>query len=502
MTFKGGGTVTGSGAINYTGGTTVEAGTVVVVPDVAKRTALGTITVTGLENNICEVVRLSGEGTFSAGDLPANTETVTFSVSLDGKSILAVNGLESPFWIGGSGDLSTAANWSDGVVPTENPTIKWASPITLTNSGGFAPNTLTIPDDSAVVTLAGALTVNCLTNASKLAVASGATLTVTGDIVAKPEPDKTMYFLYSNEGTVTVYGKAIGLGSSTPNPDNKFSYVRQYQSASANTQPMRVNGLAYNSVAPARLRMLYGSITSKWVVGSDGLTFPGSRQAGYSTFWARDVAFTICSSANWTLANTGKVGTDQGDMCVDSDGSLVLDTTDGVNAETGYTITLNGRLYLKDGDATIKGCGTVEIATTKHPEALAETTIASGKTLAVTDTATLKVNVGKKILGTGTISLAAGTTLAFPSNADRTFTTPDIIPVTLPDEGTATIKIDGGKLRNDVDYVLLNSVPAGYAEHLVVTGTALDGRHYRLADDGEGHLVMNVVSPGTVIYIR
>ena len=90
MTFKGGGTVTLAGAINYTGGTTVEAGTVVVVPDVAKRTALGTITVTGLENTICEVVRLSGEGTFSAGDLPADTETVTFSVSSDGKSILAV----------------------------------------------------------------------------------------------------------------------------------------------------------------------------------------------------------------------------------------------------------------------------------------------------------------------------------------------------------------------------------------------------------------------------
>ena len=88
------------------------------------------------------------------------------------------------------------------------------------------------------------------------------------------------------------------------------------------------------------------------------------------------------------------------------------------------------------------------------------------------------------------------------STSNQTVATVNNGTVTAVAEGTATIKIDGGKLRNDVDYVLLNSVPAGYAEHLVVTGTALDGRHYRLADDGEGHLVMNVVSPGTVIYIR
>ncbi|MCR5751414.1 MAG: hypothetical protein K6G91_05580, partial [Kiritimatiellae bacterium] len=231
MTFKGGGTVTLSGAINYTGGTTVEAGTVVVVPDVAKRTALGAITVTGLDNNICEVVKLSGEGTFSAGDLPANTEAVTFSVSPDGKSIFAASGMSGTFWIGGSGDLGVAANWAGGVVPTENPTIKWSSPITLTNNGGFAPNTLTIPDDSAVVTLAGALTVNCLTNASKLAVASTGSLTVTGDLVATVESNGgSRTFLQSNEGTVMVGGKAIGYTNVGGFPD-----VYDYAAATENT---------------------------------------------------------------------------------------------------------------------------------------------------------------------------------------------------------------------------------------------------------------------------
>ena len=511
MTFKGGGTVTLSGAINYTGGTTVEAGTVVVVPDVAKRTALGTITVTGLENNICEVVRLSGEGTFSAGDLPANTETVTFSVSLDGKSILAVNGLESPFWIGGSGDLSTAANWSDGVVPTENPTIKWSSPITLTNSGGFAPNTLTIPDDSAVVTLAGALTVNCLTNASRLAVASTGSLTVTGDLVGTTDVGYGWgILLYSNEGTVTA-NRVVGYATVD------HTRFNEYESVTANTTPICAKGIVYkNMPSPAQLMHMYlaEARDGLWVVGEDGFSFENTRQSDYTTFAVgntdNSVVATLFSSADWMLRNSGRPNSWNGDIWVAKNGALVIDTSDYADSSIGHTITLNGRIRTtSDASASaviIKGCGTVVVNTTGSYSGLTveqqNTYIASGKTLSVTNSATLQVNVDKKILGEGTISLAAGTTLALPSNADRTFTTPDIIPVTLPDEGTATIKIDGGKLRNDVDYVLLNSVPTGYAEHLVVTGSALDGRHYRLSDDGEGHLVLNIASPGTILYLR
>lgn len=44
-------------------------------------------------------------------------------------------------------------------------------------------------------------------------------------------------------------------------------------------------------------------------------------------------------------------------------------------------------------------------------------------------------------------SMGGGATLALPANGDGAFTTPDIIPVTLPAEGTATIRIDGEKLE-------------------------------------------------------
>ena len=514
MTFKGGGTVTLSGAINYTGGTTVEAGTVVVVPGVAKRTALGAITVAGLENNICEVVRLSGEGTFSAGDLPANTETVTFTVSPDGKSILAVNGLESPFWIGGSGDLSTAANWSGGAVPTENPTIKWASPITLTNSGNFAPNTLTIPDDSAVVTLAGALTVNCLTNASRLAVASTGSLTVTGDLVATVESNGgSRTFLHSNEGTVMVGGKAIGYTNVGGFPD-----VFEYAAATENTRPIQARGIAYRCGGSGQLGMKLqssGNTAGSWVVGADGLSFPSCRNANYTTFFAESAAVTLYSADNWTLANSKRYNTTRGDLYVSnaSGSSLAIDTSDYVTPATRRTVTLKGRIVAYN-PVTIKGCGTVVVDTTGSHTSVFEdfqhTCLTNAATLSVTDTATLQVNAGKKITGNGTISLAAGTTLALPANADRTFTTPDIVPVALPAEGAATIRIDGTRLRGG-EYVLctLASVPENLADHVTVTGTALDGREYTVKavevtenEKTVTKLVANIKSAGLTLIFR
>ena len=127
----------------------------------------------------------------------------------------------------------------------------------------------------------------------------------------------------------------------------------------------------------------------------------------------------------------------------------------------------------------------------------------------MTDTATLQINAGKKITGNGTISLAAGTTLALEST-DREFATPDIVPVTLPAEGAATIRIDGTRLCGG-EHVLctLASVPETLADHVAVTGTALDGREYtvKAVEVTEGEttvtkLVANIQSSGLMLIFR
>jgi len=502
MTFKGGGTVTLSGAINYTGGTTVEAGTVVVVPSVAKRTALGTITVTGLENTICEVVRLSGEGTFSAGDLPADTETVTFAVSPDGKSILAANGLEGPFWIGGSGDLGTASNWSGGVVPTENPTIKWSSPITLTNNGGFAPDTLTIPDDSAVVTLSGALTVNCLTNASRLAVASTGSLTVTGDLVGYAAKN-TKPILYSNYGTVTVNGTVRFRSSGTSAGE---SIVSQYAVADENTAPIIANGLAYHTDSwsdylVANLGSMNNGV-GKWVVGANGFTYPNSRSIWHSGFRVDGQDVTLYSSADWTLAETYRhTGND---LYIISTGTVTIDSTDYNDQTTGRTVTLEGYINAQgsaDTPLTITGKGTVVL---DSKTANNHTNVVNGA-IAVTDTATLQINKDVVIGGAGSISLAAGTTLALDSSALGTIGDTEFTPcfpgLALPAEGTATIRIDGAPLKSGDHVIATVGTGATANVALAPASEALDGRKGALRVDGD-QLILNIKSPGMIMIVR
>ena len=51
------------------------------------------------------------------------------------------------------------------------------------------------------------------------------------------------------------------------------------------------------------------------------------------------------------------------------------------------------------------------------------------------------------------------------------------------------------------DYTLFNSVPTGYAEHLTVTGTAIDGRQTTLKDDGTS-LILTIQSRGLTIVIE
>ena len=446
------------------------------------------------------------------------SEVVSDECSLytKGGVLLLLVGIAEPgygIWVGGTdAKLSTAANWLNGETPRAGDTLNFKTVGAATTiNADFEDNRVftTAVFGSGVVTLTGNLDVNTLTNASKLAVASGATLTVEKDLVAMPteENGKCGIFLGSNEGTVKVKGLARGYSTL------RGSNVYQYDTVIENTQPICAEGLAYDGGGDAQLYwhlFSKGNTPGKWVVGSRGFSWPNRRNANYSMFYVEgaDAPVTLYSSANWQLDNSNRYNTLNGDLWVNGS-SLTIDTSDYYDSTIPRTVTLEGRIRTTskaDSDAVIvTGCGTVVVATDRSRDELSEDqkwcSITNGTSIAVRDTATLKVNAGKKILGEGTISLAAGTTLALPANVDRTFTTREIIPVMLPEEGKATLKIDAEHSLRIGEYVLLNSVPAGYAEHLAVEGTALSGRKASLKDDGE-NLILDVKSAGVMLVFR
>ena len=485
------------------GVTTVEVGTPLVVSTAIDGENLVFTIPDGLADGVYEVIAITGGETFADDVLELATlpddEKATFRLRADKTAIYCVYGTVELTWIGGaSGNLSAAANWSSGAVPTGNAVISVPSAATLTVGETFSPSTITIPEDSAVVTIGtGDLTVATLTNACKLAVASGASLTVTGDLVVR---DGKGTLLYSNEGTVTI-GRAVcttangGAGTTT----------KQYEVVTANTQPIRTGGFLFDRVDSR----LYWRLESNndgagaWVVGTNGFEYLNTADENQMRYFAQNNPVTLYSSADWTLHGCGRKAA-LGELYVYSNSSLTIDTSDYDDPTTPHVVTLEGRIQAY-GPVTIKGCGTVEVNTTGSHSDLAEdvkhTCITNGTTLSVTDTATLKINAGRKITGNGTISLAAGTTLALEAdNRDEDFSTRIAPSVTLPATGAATLRIDGTRLKSG-DHVIA-TVASGTTDNVTLdmTSAALDGRRASVKVEG-GQLKLNIVPTGlTVIF--
>ncbi len=511
MTYKGGGKVTLTAQPTYTGVTTVEVGTTLVVPEAIAGEKLAFTIPDGLAKGVYEVVRVSGSSVFAdnvlnGAALPQD-ENAQFRLNADRTAIVCVYGYEQGeiAYIGGSGgDLSNPDNWTTGVVPTSGEvTFDFAAATTLFVGDTFRADTITIPTSSAVVTIgAGDLHLSgSLTNANRLAIAQDASLTVDGDLVVGNGQGT---FLYSNEGTVTVGGNAVCKSGTT---------AKQYDVITANTEPIKVGGFLLDRTDGRVYFRLEsnsadGTTPGKWVVGGNGFKFLNPFGEKQTRFYIQHNQVTLYSSADWTLQNTGLNGTTWGDLqlTADSDTSLTIDTSDYSDSTVKRTVTLEGRI-LAAADVTIAGCGTVIVATTGSHASLSEdnanTYIASGTTLAVTDTATLKIAAGKKIAGEGTISLASGTTLAVESSGNTIALSNFIVPgLALPETGTATLRIDGTRLKGG-EHVILENAPAGAAEHLVLdmNSPALDSRRASLSVVN-GKLVLNVQPSGLIMIFR
>ena len=407
-------------------------------------------------------------------------------------------------WTGfaGNGSMSDPENWSDGVAPVAGDVLDFSPIAQPTALAADFEGDIVFPTarfGTGVVTLTGSLHLDSLTNAWTLAVASGATLTIDNYLVSYAENDSRP-LLYSNYGTVTV-GKRVDFRSAGPTAAE--SIVCQYAVADANSTPIVANGLAYNAhgwsdYLVAKLGSLDNGL-GKWVVGAGGFTVPSSRQIDRSGFRITgNQAVTLYSSADWTLAKSYR--NHGNDLYIRDTAAVTIDTTDWNDHTTGRTVTLKGYINAQgtaETPLTVTGCGKVVLDSTTANN---HTNVVTGA-IAVTDGATLQINKDVVIGGTGSIALAAGATLAFPANDDKTISVRDIVPLTLPESGIATLRIDGARLPSG-EYTILNSVPANYANLAVDRkGTAIAGRYAELTDDGT-NLKLQIFPSGTAVKIR
>ena len=200
VTFKGGGAATLSAEGSYTGTTTVEVGTTLIVPTPGSIGA-GLVVVAPVEtpaDGIYTILSCSGEGVFTDAVLDgvAAPTGATLSVSPDGKTVRCTYGDGGPVWIGGtSGSLSDPTKWANGAVPGvgTNCVIGVSSAATLTVGDTFAASSITFPADSAAVTInaSGNESMTGIAAITNLSLTASHTINVpvyfTGDIQVKQD---------------------------------------------------------------------------------------------------------------------------------------------------------------------------------------------------------------------------------------------------------------------------------------------------------------------------
>ena len=197
LTFIGGSTITFNGDVNYTGvtgvapGTTLKASSARVSSILSKGIALVGVPVLNTPYTIVTSDEDLSGLTLSGNVTCPIASAFTADFADGGKSIVVtVTALNPGCYVGpADGDLSVAANWSDGVVPTTgNATISCASPATLAKGASFAPSSITFGAGSAPVTINGDTAFENVTEVVSLS-SSSHTINVpvrfTGDIQVK-----------------------------------------------------------------------------------------------------------------------------------------------------------------------------------------------------------------------------------------------------------------------------------------------------------------------------
>ena len=506
----------------------------------------------------------------------------------EGNTNIVVKSVGSPLpgWYIGpkDGNLSDAANWSDGVVPTGgNATISCPSAATLTVGETFAPSAITFAAGSAPVAINGRdlAGIVAVTNLSFVSHTINAKVAFAGDIqVSQPAMGGDQDL---NKPHITFVGGAYaaeGCSLESANTDPVYSrcVFGEYFLANTKDKPWTVkgstagNGHRRNCLAPnsilhvshaGDIGTIYVGSNAKLLVGNhtatnprlvyanlgevivDNLTLSGSADinAMYKQEASSRAVFKFASVANsqsgtyrFRMHNENGYGRDvfyigrgglnfsgaTGQYIIGKDvansnfetvrpwnddftiaghggniGIYLLGNiefcTDNENNE-GRTITLDAKTVVRPNTSlTVSGKGTLKVNNTYIQDKEGEL-----KAIILKDTATLEYATATASLGTGAITLGAGTTFAY-TNVGKELKLPS--KIVLPTDGAAFLRINGR--LSPGQYVLVESVEEDAANHLIVDASspALERHRFNL-EVKNGNLVLNVISTALKVIIR
>ena len=559
LTFKGRGVTTLGKANTYTGATTIEIGTAVVVvsTDNIGGGLVLTVPATAPADGVYTVLSVSGDETLEGFTLPEAPENCSLRLSADKKSLLCIYGDPQNTWIGGeSGSLSDVAGWSLGFVPTSGDScvINNALAASLAVGDTFAPSAITFGEGCAPVTIDGGELsgITAITNLSS--VRHVFNCAVSGNEIDFHNTVHCCEF----RGGITV---ATPVFSNSPENANARAIVGDW-TITSDWSPVSYNELGRDDAIgssitvqgelkdPNNIVIYSGSVVTAATMMATSSTYPSYLNNGRLVI---NGLMNISTSKDFSLART------DGDNATIIAGGIVYNTgswpwlnaktlvlgADGIKFDSSHNNNLRFKgtptLYARDAATTlhagkddlqaysIANGKTLTVCTTKFDSSESSTITIDGKILetynvvghysggmAVTgngmlvfnsestfsggltvgDTATIKVNAGCTP-GTGAITLGAGTTLALTATS-KEFSLANAL--NLPTEGKATIRIDGKRLSSGRQEIA--AVESGSMVDLDKENSkALAGRDGWLEID-DGKLYLTIKPDGTVLIIR
>ena len=240
----------------------------------------------------------------------------------------------------------------------------------------------------------------------------------------------------------------------------------------------------------------FGTYENSWirlavsnVVFTTSTPLRSNKAKGYTALFVAGDEVHLSSTCDWTIGETDAFGKNifvLGDKSLSSRPKLVVEGAyNAVFSPYATSGTANGGPTV--WDLEMAGTGTLTIGTRIN----GDIAVSSG-TLAIPATANAAF--------ANALSLADGATLEID------LPTSGIVPLTLPrlmlpETGVATLRIDGKRLRSG-GYVLLDSVPANYANLKVDSSSAAIAGRRASVIEKNGRLVLDIEPAGLTVIIR